>query len=224
MVEQHGAYLVELVLPAFISLGLEAYQALDLQLHGRERVLDFVGDLPRHSAPGLVTLRLGELAAALGEFRHHPVVCAHKAGNLVLVLVMYVFQVTEACGIHLGTHLHQRLEHQFQEAGGHVHRHQQQEYEQRNDGQGVADDIGLEVVAVVGVGSADDGRYRTVVAQQRGVHAIEGPIAYLFLVDEVAAGIADYGIIRLGIHPRIHLHLVEHIRGGRHQHHSGRVV
>ena len=74
MVQQHGTHLVEALLPGRIAFCLEAHQTLDLELHGRERVLDLVGHLTGHAAPGLVALGFRQLAGTLGKVAHHTVV------------------------------------------------------------------------------------------------------------------------------------------------------
>ena len=63
--------IVEPVFPHRIPVGLQADELLDLELDGRERVLDFVGHLPCHRRPGLVAFRLGQLAGGIVEIVHH---------------------------------------------------------------------------------------------------------------------------------------------------------
>ena len=98
---------------------------------------------------------------------------------------------------------------------------QQQENEQRDYHQGMAYDVRFEIVAFVGIGRADYGLHRSVFPEQGRVHAVEGPLAYPFLVYEIAAGVLHYRDIRLGIHPGLYGHLVEHVGSRRHHHHSG---
>ena len=192
VIEQSLAAFVEFVLPALVSLALETHQALYLELHRSERILDLVGDLPGHSAPRLVALRLSQLAGALAELGHHVVVGIHEAGNLILAIVLNVLELPDPRGIHLGPHLNQRLEHQRKHAGHHERRHQQQENEQRDYHQGMAYDIRFEVVAFIGIRRTDDGQHRTVFSQQRGIHTVVRPLPYPLLMDKIPACILDY--------------------------------
>ena len=65
VVEDHAAGLLETGLPRRIALFLEADHPLQLEFHRGERVLDLVRHLARHAAPGLVALRLGQLASSV---------------------------------------------------------------------------------------------------------------------------------------------------------------
>ena len=64
-------------------------RALDLlrgQHDRRERVLDLVGDLPRHLAPGRVLLGLDEPAVRLLQVRGHAVERVREERDLVVAL------------------------------------------------------------------------------------------------------------------------------------------
>src|SRR5690606_29339829 len=58
-------------------------QVLDGELHRRQRVFDFVSDLPGHLAPGELALLLGEYPPALRELLLHRVEGLDQLADLV---------------------------------------------------------------------------------------------------------------------------------------------
>ena len=59
-------------------------QVLDAQFHGGQRILDLMGDLPGHFAPGSLPFRTGECSSTFLEFPDHTVVLGHEYTDLIL--------------------------------------------------------------------------------------------------------------------------------------------
>ena len=67
--------------------------------------------LTRHFAPGPLPLYLRHLFAGLGKVMYHQVVCPHKSGNFILLIVNDVFQSRSPGVYHLASHVNNRAEH-----------------------------------------------------------------------------------------------------------------
>ena len=64
-------------------VGVHAQEMLGRQLNRRQRILDLVGDLPRHLGPGLEPVRALELDALRLELASHAVERVDQAAQLV---------------------------------------------------------------------------------------------------------------------------------------------
>ncbi len=83
-------------------------QVLDAQFHGGERVLDLVGDLLGHFAPGTLSFRLAELFGALFQLLDHTVVLGDELADFVLAFPLERLVLAQAEAAELGADLHQR--------------------------------------------------------------------------------------------------------------------
>ena len=78
MLQNHLGRLVKLGIPILCPVCPQTHKLLDFQFDRSERILDFVGHLAGHFAPGTVPLRLGQLTSTAIQFPHHLVVGLHQ--------------------------------------------------------------------------------------------------------------------------------------------------
>ena len=214
MVQQHLAGVVELLLPGRVALLLEAYDSLYLELHRRQRVLDFVRHLPRHSVPGLVALGLCKLARALLQLVHHTVVGIHQRGNLIAARVSDFLQLALARAAHSAAHKAQRPEHPVHHRRLRQPRKQEEQQEHGKDGHRMVHGVALEVVALLHIRRAEHCHYIAVRPEQRHIHSMVVPPAERLLADKVALVQRHNLLERLFVYAVAHQHTFKRFRVG----------
>ena len=65
MLKDYSRHFVESLLPSPVSPLLQSDKSLDFKLDRGERVLDFVGHLTSHQAPGLVAFGQGKFLSGI---------------------------------------------------------------------------------------------------------------------------------------------------------------
>ena len=180
--------------------------------------------LTRHFAPGPLPLYLRHLFAGLGKVMYHQVVCPHKSGNFILLIVNDVFQSRSPGVYHLASHVNNRAEHLVNHSCREESGDNQQYEEHRHHEYGVEYRICLERKSGISIWCAQDCHDLALVIENRRVHGVEKSAAQTLLVDVIPLVVIHDVPVRLIIGPGTDNHVFENLRRRGVEHFAARTV